>query len=740
MARKEVDYNSVEFPEVLPPEGHSMVAPRVFDLLQASLSDKDDRGVHHRLLEHYRYTVNKPFKKPLPGLPKASANLLHRHVTRTVNTLTDNHPTFEVAATGGVDDEVAERLESTNHWIHYFWAENEQQDAYADSVRSGETYGVAIEKIIFNPDAEGGMGEAETICVDPYHFGVYPPTCQDVQKAEAVLHFYPMQVRQAKRMWPDKADKIKADNTILEELSERRREVMVQDQGKRDAGMFQRLIGAVSNLMGRSGKDLNDETLICEAWVKDYTQIPELDETGEPVVDEDGYVTMVSKYPGSIRRVTVCSFDVLLEDVPNPNVNRETLEPEQYETTYLWDKFPFVVVNSQKDDGSIWGRSDFEQLIELQKRYTIALNQYLYFIDNNVRQKVINPRTSGVPNTAFTNDNAVINPTNAYEAQAISYLRMADPPVDILELLTVLEDKFFKVAGTFEIEQANTGGREVVAAKAIAELLEQAATMMRGKMRNYQRLIRERGRMLLSHFQNFGTEPRWITYTEKDGTKHGKAVIGSELILPMRVTIVSGSTMPQSKIAKRQEALDMFQVGIIDQQAVLEIVDFPNRSEIMQRMQAGEVGVVIERLSAMLPEDVLRQIQAVLQLDDDEWEKALKDGEVPVLPIEGQEVQRDPMVDAELRDKMASAKKAEAEAERILAEVQRILAETEKAKNETAKVAAETSKILRDAERLDEETQYREAEEDRKDLATLQQEERHQKEMARESEPEGAEA
>lgn len=729
MARKEVEYNSQEYAEILPPEGHSMVAPRVFELLQSVLSDKEDLGLHEKWLDHYRYTVNKPFKQPLPGLPKATANLLHRHLTRTVNTLTDNHPTFEVAATGGLDDEIADKLESTNHWIHYFWSENEQQDAYARSVRRGEIYGVAVEKVIFNPDAEGGMGEAETVCVDPYHFGVYPPGCQDVQKAEAVFHFYPMQVRQAKRMWPDKAAQIKADDKILEELSERRREIMVQDHGKREVGMFRRLIGQISNLMGRSDHERSDETLICEAWVKDYSMVE---------VESDDGTNLEPKYPGYIRRVTVCSFDVLLEDAPNPNVNREGLSSEEYETTYLWDKFPFVVVNSQEDDGSIWGMSDFEQLLELQKRYTIALNQYLYFTDNCVRPKIKNPKTSGVSNTAFTNDNAVINPTNAFEAQAISYLSQAEPPVDILELLSVIEDKFFKVAGTFEIEQANTGGREVVAAKAIAELLEQAATMMRGKMRNYQRLVRERGRMLLSHFQNFGTEPRWITYTEKDGTKHGKEVIGSELILPMRITIVSGSTLPQSKIAKRQEALDMFQAGVIDQQAVLEITDFPNRAEILQRMQAGQVGAVLERLAAMLPEDALSQVESVLQLEDKDFEKALQDGEVPVLPIEGQDVQRDPMADAELQDKMAGAKKAEAEAKRILAEVDRILAETEKVRNETAKIAAETSRIMREAERMDSEEEFREADEDRKDLATLQQEERHQKEMA--SEPEGVEA
>ena len=48
----------------------------------------------------------------------------------------------------------------------------------------------------------------------------------------------------------------------------------------------------------------------------------------------------------------------------------------------------------------------------------------------------------------------------------------------------------------------------------LGRLASHAATLLRGKIRNYSRLVRERGRMFLSHMQNWYTEERWISFAE----------------------------------------------------------------------------------------------------------------------------------------------------------------------------------------------------------------------------------
>ncbi len=95
------------------------------------------------------------------------------HRQRTVNMLTDNSPTFNVTRMGEAGDEdvflTLERL--ARHW----WIEQEQQAVLEKSVINGETYGVAVEKVIFDPDLEYGLGEVRTVAVDPFRFAVYPP-------------------------------------------------------------------------------------------------------------------------------------------------------------------------------------------------------------------------------------------------------------------------------------------------------------------------------------------------------------------------------------------------------------------------------------------------------------------------------------------------------------------------------------------------------------------------------------
>ena len=178
--------------ELLPPDDQpEKVGRRVFDLLEAVIQEKTRLGLHDKWTRHYRLGLNRPWRGQAPGgLPLTSANLLHLHRQRTVNTLTDNNPTFNVSRVGPLGDETLfTTLERAATW---WWAEQEQQAVLERSVINGETYGVAVEKVVFDPDLEYGLGEVRTVVVDPFAFGIYPTSCLDIQDAEAVLHFTPM--------------------------------------------------------------------------------------------------------------------------------------------------------------------------------------------------------------------------------------------------------------------------------------------------------------------------------------------------------------------------------------------------------------------------------------------------------------------------------------------------------------------------------------------------------------------
>ena len=670
-----------KYTELIPPEGDEEVGKKVFMILAEIIQDKVNLGLHDRWMRNYELRKNKHWKsKSSAAVPLISANLVFTHIQRTANTMTDNNPTFNVAQVGAADEAQREIFLDLQRTAEHWWIDQEQQDILETSILNGEQYGIAIEKVIFDSELEG-IGEVETVVVDPFNFGWYPVKLKDprkIQSADCLCHFYPISVRQLKRKHPKEAAKIKADTEILKELGDDRRDINSQATTGKVNSLLVTISSVVKQLVnfkpGGVGAEDDAETLVCELWVRDFTMIKD-----EPVQDEIGRTIQTErpKYPGFIRYIKACNAGKLvLDDKPNPNVN-PSLPEEQAQKTYLYDKFPFCAVNSVKDTSNAWGQSDLEQLEQLMMEINKSLSQMVLEKDRSARRKLVNPRDSGVKNADFTSYPGILNPTTAQTGQGIRYLEVPPPAVDLTQSIELFKGLFFLVAGTFELDQAQVQGREVIAYKAIAALLERAATMMRGKIRSYSRLTRERGRMYLSHVMNFYTEERWITYTDKQGQQAAKPINGQGMIVPAKLTVVTGSTMPISRVQQREEALTLYKDQAIDREELLDKLDWSSRADVLKRMQAGPVGAMMQKLQAIgAPPQVLDFLNQIFTMDDKKFEKGLKDGQIP--PFEAllqnlvaqQQGQQAP-------DPAAEAQKAASQAEfqKNVAEIQKIEAD-----------------------------------------------------------------
>lgn len=641
-----------DWSEVLPPEGHPRLGREILRIVGDVIEDKLQLGLTEKWLKEYRLARGAHWDKPSSKVPLKTANFVYTHIQRTVNTLTDNNPTFNVSQAGDAEDaDIYAKLQMT---AEYWWNETEQQSVLERSVRNGETYGVTIEKVIFNPDIEYGIGDVEAVIVDPFHFGVYPVKCTDIQKAEIVLHFYPMTVREARRRWPEFADKIKGDGQYLEELGSERREIAaggtITRNGQTILHTMSSVVSALVNkATGSATDDGDEETLVVEAWCKDYT------------IEGDH-----PKYRGFIRRVTACAAGLLVvDDRSNPSIS-DALPDEMAQLTYLYDKFPFALANSISEADYLWGISDLEQLDSLQVEINKTISQIAFHKDGAVRPKVVNPKDSGVPNEHFTNISGILNPSSSLTAQGLRYLEMQNNQRDMLETFTLYKELFFQVAGTFELDQAQAPGKSVIAYKAIAALLERASTMMRGKIRNYSKLVRDRGRMFLSLMMNYYTEDRWITYDDA-GETHAMQIRGTQMIVPNKLTVVSGSTMPQSKIQQREEALELFKMGAIDQEELLEKIDWSGRAAVIRRMQAGPLHDFLERLAALgFDEGTVQMLQELGMMPREDFDKKAEAGELPTL----QAPQLDQGLALAFQEKAEEIEKLKAETQLLLAKVQ----------------------------------------------------------------------
>jgi hypothetical protein len=620
-----------EMKEMFPPAGNTpdekqAVATAVFDVLGEVIKDKVSLGLHKKWSRCYEMVHGKHWKNK-STVPLVSANLCYRHVQQTVNQLTDNNPTFNISRSGDPNQtkDIYENLQrAATHW----WADQEQQDVLESSVRNGETYGVCIEKVIFNKELEGGIGEVETVIVDPFYFGWFPVKIKDprdIQKADALLHYYPMTVREARRLWP--GAEIKGDQTILKDLEDERRNIN-SEMGSKPRSMMVSLATAAKEILNWATGTTADgeELVVVECWCKDYTMVND----GDPVEGPDGSIiqNQKPKYPGAIRYIVACNGKTILEDRSNPNVS-DALPEEQAKMTYLYDKFPFCAVNSVRDTANGWGQSDVEQLEWLNMELNKALSQLVLEKDRAVRRKWVNPKNSGIPNEHFTNFHSILNPVDEKVGEGIRVLEYPAIPVDIQNAITLFKDMFFLISATFEVDQAQLGSNQL-AYKSIAALIERVATMMRGKIRSYGRLVRERGRMYLSHVMNFYSEERWINYEDEQGVQTSGSIVGTNLIVPAKLTVVTGSTLPTSKVQQREEALTLFDKHAIDQQELLSALEWSGRADVIKRMMKGPLGAIMDNLASIgMPPEVVQFLSQVGGMDPKDLAKGLKDGSIP---------------------------------------------------------------------------------------------------------------
>jgi hypothetical protein len=666
--------------ELISPEGTEQVGQDVIDILNEVLKYREEERVAEKFTRFYKLRKGQHWKNQNNNR-LVSANLIGAHHSRTVNMLTDNNPTFNAVPAVQLQDDEENKLSLLVKTIDNWWRETEQQHVFEKSVSTGEMYGLVGEVITYNPDINFPEGDVETETIDPLYCSYYPPRCQDRDKAEAALWWRKMTVREARRQWPDVADQIQGDVSLLSQINDNRHEESAK--ASRTRTYLDSIVRYLSGSTEASKAD-DDELFVVTCWVKDYTE------------DEQ----RVAKYPGRIRRIQVCNAgDLVLDDQWNPSINKQ-LDPDTLIQNYLYSRFPLNMAQSVTDPSSPFGFSDFEQLEQLNIEVNKTLSQFTHFKDRTAGVKVVNPKDSGVPNSDLDNQPGIVNPTNSLVAKAIGYMNPPQMPVDIAMGMSLYKDLFHEIAGTFaDVTQGKKGsGSEVIAAKAIAMLLEEASRMARGKIRNYSKLLRERGRMYVALAQMWYDTDRFITH-QQDGKEITEPVNRDVLQIAGRINVVSGSTMPVSHIQRREEAMALAQMGMIDQEELLRVFQWDNYKDVVTRMQQGPLMEYLQKLGTLgVPEPVIKLFQQIAGMDPKEIQRAIEGGELPhfmqiVQQLMGQQQEQPPdpeMIKAQLEQQklqiqaqaaqqkaQSDATKAQADAHKAQVDAQKVMAEIE---------------------------------------------------------------
>lgn len=585
----------------LPAEKAEGAGEFFWSLYEEGLAEKDRLGLHARWLENYRlfrgahWDSQKQQFKYLSATRKAIINLLFANIQRTVANVTAKAPVAEVVDVEGIDDGADKVLSAqVRKWNN----ESEQTKSLSSSVLNMETYGITIEKAIYNVKAK----KTDTVIVDPYAFVPAPGYYEEVNDCPYVCHAYPMPINQVEAMF--NVSGVNAAPGKINDVLGRERE----DYKPIPTGTTAHTVnypGNFSSNLQLTARDTQNDAgalaLVVEIWVRDFTTRDD--------VDADGNHITVPKYPGGIRVVTVTNDGKLvLADRGNPNINPE-IPREVSSTTYLYDHFPFYKSNSYEDTTNIWGFAAAEQVGDINLEIDEMMTRLSSYLKRVCLPPLILPKDCGVETKHINNrPGLILRPTGHAVSQGIRYLPVPNLPSNFFDALNLYISFFDRIS---QIEDADRGvaPNGVIAAQAIVALQERGAVMMRAKIRAVDFLVRQRGRCAISFFQNFGVDDVSIDIGEQQVVFSGIELIGRKF----SYIVESGSTVAKTTLQTQEQAMALYERGAIDRQALLETLNFPGWKEIVERAGEGQVAQALQVLiQAGLPEEIAKQLHAEL--------------------------------------------------------------------------------------------------------------------------------
>jgi hypothetical protein len=111
--------------------------------------------------------------------------------------------------------------------------------------------------------------------------------------------------------------------------------------------------------------------------------------------------------------------------------------------------------------------------------------------------------------------------------------------------------------------------------------------------------------------------------TDGEDTPDQQDVEKAYKILQFTVEIEAGSSLPQSRMARREEAMELANAQMLDQEAVLDAYDWPHRDEIIKRM--GEAAQAQQKAQADAQmQQQQQQAQAQMRMKQMELEQQAK--------------------------------------------------------------------------------------------------------------------
>ena len=569
-----------------PPKGHEDVGKWAWTVFDVSRRWRDDElnmpdvwNANYRLFRGDHWGTNK---KP----NNMTVNLFFSNVVRTVANITARHPVAEVVDLDGSGGDLAKVATArTKKW----WLDSNQPYKLRATTLNSEIYGITWEKSVWN---KRDM-QPNVVVADPFAIFPYPGYWENIATdCPAIVHATALDPKVVEKMFG--VEGVQVDETFTL-LGGEREEVTGTAVYGMTNGAVPKDGRYVSPIRSQQAGVKGENALVAEVWCRDFStaKSKEVDEaTGEEIE--------VPVYPGGVRCITVTNMgEMVLSDEANPNLNFE-LPIEVLENNYLFSRFPIYKNNSYADATSIFGFSAAEQTAHFNVKINELLSRLVNYAMRAMTGILVIPPKSGITKYMLNNQpNLVLWPQTNEAAQGIRIIPFPSPPAIIEKMLETLIGLHDRVHAIQDVDRGETPGN-VEAASAIVALQERNAVLIQHKIDGIDYLVQERGNYAIAQWQMHGHKIETVKSDDDTYEFSGISLAGHHF----NYTVESGSSMPKTSLQIQEQSQALFEKGAIDQQALLENLNFPKWREIVERMGEDKLQAAMQILvQAGLPED-----------------------------------------------------------------------------------------------------------------------------------------
>jgi len=517
----------------------------------------------------YRGEFYTPHQKKQKKKANSQRNYIFSSVEDGLALLTDNQPSLDCWPRAGPDDLVA--AEKAKRVLSFVWERSRMDQKLPMALRDHLISGVGILKVYYDPLINYPDGEIVVDVVHPDHLLV-DPDATSLETAKVVIQHTPTPLWKIVRDYPEKGKFVKPNESIS-----------LEEDGTTLSSEYNKEVDSAAPSDAKHYRAWLDEV-----WVRDeasFTEEETNEETGEAVT-----VTRL-KYPNG-RKIVVAG-DVWLneEDDNNPF---EDGDP------------PYIIIPNYEQSDSFWPMGDVEHITEINTDINKIVSRLNDYIRMTAHTHIVYDDEANIDEASLDNlEGALIKKSKGGE---VNITPPPNFPSAVFEWLFACKSDLEIISGIREVLQGRSPGSGE-SGVAFERLQEFALSRIRKKARNVNNALILLGEKLLSRIRQYYTDPRKIRITGDV-----PQLLGVEMInrgnnsfgfmdftnqdlyrtdemgqmteeIPLDVVLEVGTAATVTRNRDRQDALLLFDKGIIDDEEVARRFDIRNYPLIKARIE-----------------------------------------------------------------------------------------------------------------------------------------------------------